>query len=82
MNDTIETPLDQVAALLARYSNPRGSAAHYLCDRHDPVAIAYTLVAPDLSAVDLSYGALRSDPKGLQRRCSRSGCDPAIALRL
>jgi acetyl-CoA synthetase len=60
MDQSPENPPERVAALLALYGDRQASAAHLLCDRHDPAAIAYTLVAPDLSSVDLTYGDLRS----------------------
>jgi acetyl-CoA synthetase len=65
MNEAIEKLRERVTAVLALYSNPSGSAAQFLCDRHDPAAIAYTLVAPDLSSMDLSYGELRAESEKL-----------------
>jgi acetyl-CoA synthetase len=49
----------RVADLNAAYSDANACAAHLLCDRHPPGAIACTIVAPDLSCVDLTYEQLR-----------------------
>jgi acetyl-CoA synthetase len=54
-------PHERVAELLSTYGDAGASAANLLCDRHDPEALAYTLVASDLSAVELTYGDLRRD---------------------
>jgi len=51
----------RVAELIALWSAPDVSAATLLCDRHDPDARAYRLIAPDLSVHDLTYGELRRD---------------------
>lgn len=45
--------------LVASYQGADASVAHLLCDRHPADATAYTIVAPDGSAVDLTYGRLR-----------------------
>lgn len=50
---------DRVAELVARYNAADVSAAHLLCDQHHTEALAYRIVAPDLSAEDLTYGDLR-----------------------
>jgi acetyl-CoA synthetase len=63
--DSAESPLDRIMNLVQRYSDPRASTAYLLCDRHDPDAVAYTLVASDLSSVDLSFGTLRHESERL-----------------
>lgn len=73
INGFPEKPLDRAAALLSFYSNPQASTAYLLCDRHDSAAVAYTIVAPDLSSVDLSYGALREDSERLADAFSSLG---------
>ena len=73
LNDPASTPLARVTSLLARFSAPQASAAHLLCDRHDPARIAYRVVAADLSAVDLTYGALRRDSERLAAALSSIG---------
>jgi acetyl-CoA synthetase len=54
-----------VRELVGRYADPRASAAHLLCDQHDPNRVAYTLVAQDLSASQITYGTLRTDSERL-----------------
>jgi acetyl-CoA synthetase len=61
----LEQPENRIVALAAEYADSRACAAHLLCDRHDPVAVAYTIVASDLSSRDLSYGALREESERL-----------------
>ncbi|MER7609823.1 AMP-binding protein [Nocardioides sp. NPDC127503] len=48
----------QVAAWLAKFDSPEACAAELLCDRHDPSAVAFTFIAPDLSSRDLTFGEL------------------------
>lgn len=52
---------DRIHELLALYSAPDANAAYLLCDRHPADAIAFTIVEPDLSSHDLTYGALRDE---------------------
>ena len=59
MQHRTENPDEHVAALLALCADPRASTAHLLCDRHEPSAIAFTLIERDLSSMDVSYGELR-----------------------
>jgi acetyl-CoA synthetase len=61
LTDPAEKPLERVTALLRRYADPAASTAQLLCDRHDASSVAYSVVAQDLSADDLTYGALRED---------------------
>ncbi|WP_216694314.1 AMP-binding protein [Dietzia psychralcaliphila] len=52
------TPLSP-EALLAIYDVPGASAAEFLCDRHDPDAVAFTVIDADLSGRDITYGELK-----------------------
>ncbi|MEQ0564512.1 AMP-binding protein [Amycolatopsis sp. NEAU-NG30] len=45
-------------AWTAAYDSPGASAAHLLCDRHDPGAVAFTFVGADLTSHDVTYGEL------------------------
>ena len=65
MSNSVENPHEQICALLATCTSPQASTAHLLCDRHDPAAIASTLVGRDLSCVDVSYGVLRAQSERL-----------------
>ena len=61
MDASSPPPPPGVAELLALYGDRHACAAHLLCDQHDPAAIAYTIVAPDLASSSLSYGDLRRE---------------------
>jgi acetyl-CoA synthetase len=41
------------------------STAHLLCDKYPSNALAYRVVAPDLSVTDLTYGELREQSQKL-----------------
>ncbi|MBB0970030.1 AMP-binding protein [Dietzia aerolata] len=47
--------------LLAIYDIPGASAAEFLCDRHDPDAVAFTIIDADLSGRDITYGELKTE---------------------
>ena len=48
------------------YEDPELNIATMLCDRHDPDAVAFTVVNPtDMSVQDLTYGELRSTSERL-----------------
>ncbi|PRZ42404.1 AMP-binding enzyme [Antricoccus suffuscus] len=49
----------RVRDLLEEYGDPQACAAELLCDRHPADAVAFTLVEPNLSAKDITYGELR-----------------------
>jgi acetyl-CoA synthetase len=53
--------ISRVEELIARFGAPDVSVAKLLCDDHDPSALAYRIVAPDLTVVDLTYGELRRE---------------------
>jgi acetyl-CoA synthetase len=73
MDHSPQKPSERVADLLAMYGSQRACAAHLLCDRHDPTTIAFTIVAPDLRAVELSYGELRAESERLAGALSALG---------
>ena len=56
---------ERVDALIARYSSTDACVAQLLCDGHDPDALAYRIVAKDLSTRDLTYGELRRESERL-----------------
>ena len=47
-----------IARWVEQYGAPDGSAAHLLCDRHDPGATAFTLLDADLTATEKTFGEL------------------------
>ena len=61
---------------LEEYRSPTASAADLLCDRHDPEAVAFTLVEPDMTSESMTWGQLADESrrmatvlaaKGIQR---------------
>lgn len=62
MSETSATPTEPLTPdqLLAVYDVPDASAAEFLCDRHDPDAVAFTIIDADLSGRDITYGELRT----------------------
>ena len=48
----------RVAALVAEYGSPDACPGALLCDRHRDEAVAFTVVEPDLSSRDLTFGEL------------------------
>ena len=58
--NTASTPLSP-EQLLAIYDIPGASAAEFLCDRHDPDAVAFTIIDADLSGRDITYGELKTE---------------------
>jgi acetyl-CoA synthetase len=63
----------RVEYLLSTFSDPGTSTASLLCDRHPSSSVAYTIVAPDLTATDLTYGALRNESEHLASAFSSLG---------
>lgn len=49
---------DHVTELIATYGAPHVDATHLLCRQHRPDAVAVTVVEPDLSSRDLTFGEL------------------------
>ncbi|MDN4507230.1 AMP-binding protein [Dietzia maris] len=58
--NTASTPLSP-EQLLEIYDVPGASAAEFLCDRHAPEAVAFTVIDADLSGRDITYGELRTE---------------------
>lgn len=52
------TPDDRVRELLDSWTGDELDVAELLCDRHPSDAVAFTIVQPDLTARDLTYGEL------------------------
>ncbi|WP_028923386.1 AMP-binding protein [Pseudonocardia acaciae] len=52
------SPDEYVDGLLDAYDHRRARPADLLCDRHPADDIAFTIIEPDLSAQDLTYGEL------------------------
>lgn len=50
---------DYVQSLIGTYAGPDASAAYLLCDRHDPDAVAFTVIDSELGSADITFGDLR-----------------------
>jgi acetyl-CoA synthetase len=68
--------LGRVEELLAKYGAHDASAAALLCDRHDPHACAYRVIAPDMSAEDITYAELREEAERFAAALSALGVRP------
>ncbi|WP_340316097.1 AMP-binding protein [Rhizorhabdus argentea] len=66
----------RVEELLALYRAEDACAAALLCDRHESGALAYRIIAPDLSAQDLSYGELRHESEKFAAALRSLGIGP------
>jgi acetyl-CoA synthetase len=56
----VSSPDTRISELVARFTAPEMCLAGLLCDDHAAHEVAFTIVEPDLSVRDLTYGALRS----------------------
>jgi len=73
-------PVPSVDALLATYGAADACAAGLLCDSHDPNAVAFTVVAADLSAEDITYGELRERSERGAAALAELGIGPGDAV--
>lgn len=66
----------RVRELLQTYDGPDVSAADLLCDRHPADRIAFTIVDPDLTSTDLTYGELRERSQRFAVALADLGVEP------
>ncbi len=66
----------RVRELLDRYDTPDACAAQLLCDDHPADAVAFTVIDPDLTSVDLTYGELRERSERFAAALAHLGVDP------
>ncbi|MET8873975.1 AMP-binding protein [Nocardia sp. NPDC004604] len=66
----------RVRQLLETYDGPDASAADLLCDRHPADRVAFTIVDPDLTATDLTYGELRERSQRFAAALADLGIEP------
>ncbi|MFI6773875.1 AMP-binding protein [Nocardia sp. NPDC050412] len=66
----------RVRELLQTYDGPDASAADLLCDRHPADRIAFTIVDPDLTSTDLTYGELRERSQRFAVALAGLGVEP------
>jgi acetyl-CoA synthetase len=76
MSGATADPVRRVEQLLARYGDERASVAELLCDRHPADAVAYTVVAADLSQRVLTYGELRESSQRFAAALAGLGVGP------
>lgn len=69
------TVAERVETLLAEYQDAELCVARALCDRHDPGAVAVTVVG-DAGAVDVTYGELRRRSEALAAGLASLGVGP------
>ncbi len=69
-------PDRQIGELIRCYSSASACAAELLCDRYDPDAVAYRVIAPDLSAQTISYGELRRESEKFAAALQSLGIGP------
>ncbi|ABK73027.1 acyl-CoA synthetase [Mycolicibacterium smegmatis] len=72
----IPDPESRVYELLRQYDEPTACAATLICDRHPDDDVAFTVVEPDLSAADLTYGQLREQSTKFAAALSELGIGP------
>ena len=68
--------ISRATDLLAAYSVPDACAAELLCDRHPADAVAFTLVEPDLTGTDTTYGQLKERSERMARGLAELGVGP------
>ncbi|MEV5828046.1 AMP-binding protein [Spirillospora sp. NPDC052242] len=55
------------------FDTPEACAAKLLCDRHDPAAVAFTIVESDLGSRDVTYGELADASRRLATTLAERG---------
>ncbi|MDT7579918.1 MAG: acetyl-CoA synthetase [Pseudonocardiales bacterium] len=67
---------DGLAALLQRFGAPDACAARLLCGDHPPADVAFTVVEPDLTARDLTFGELDRESAAFASALADLGIGP------
>jgi acetyl-CoA synthetase len=62
-----------VSTWLSIYGAPDANVAYLVCDQHDPQAVAFTFIQPDLSSRDLTYGELSECSRRIATALRRMG---------
>ncbi|MGR4863145.1 AMP-binding protein [Caulobacter sp. LARHSG274] len=77
MSKAAHDPTDlRIAQWMARYGGSEAGAARLLCDDKDPAALAYRVIAADLTWHDLTYGELREESERLAASFQKLGLLP------
>jgi acetyl-CoA synthetase len=71
---------DRLAALRATFGAPDACAARLLCDIHPAADVAFTVVEPDLSARNLTYGELKRESTRFAAALADLGIGPGDAV--
>ena len=66
----------RVEDLVSLFGRPQACAAELLCDRHADDVVAFTVVEPDLSGRDWTFGELRSRSARLATALAELGAGP------
>lgn len=66
----------RIRELLDLYGHPRSSVARLLCDQHPAEVVAYTVVEPDLSSSQLTYGQLTEESERFAAALASLGIGP------
>ncbi|MCX9190472.1 AMP-dependent synthetase [Carbonactinospora thermoautotrophica] len=70
------TPDVRVRELLAEVGRHDTCVADLLCDRHPADSVAFTIIEPDLSSYDLTYGELRDRSERFAAALADLGVEP------
>ncbi|MBW0088699.1 AMP-binding protein [Pseudonocardia sp. KRD-184] len=73
------TASERVETLIGEYGAADLSVAHLLCDRHDPDAVAVTVVG-DAGSADLTYGELRRRSEAVAAGLAELGVGPGTRV--
>lgn len=73
-------PHTRIDELVRRFTRPGSSAADLLCDSHPADAVAFTVIEPDLSSRDLTYGELRAESTKFAAALAGLGIGPGDAV--
>ncbi|MEV1295955.1 AMP-binding protein [Pseudonocardia sp. NPDC049635] len=73
-------PRTRVDELVRCYARAGSSAAALLCDGHPADAVAFTVIEPDLSSRDLTYGELRAESTKFAAALDDLGVGPGDAV--
>lgn len=72
----IAEPDERIQELIQIYSSEDACAALLLCDQYDPGAVAYRIIAHDLTARPLTYGELRTESEKFANVLKSLGVEP------
>jgi acetyl-CoA synthetase len=80
VEDLVPTSEARVAELVARFGAADVCLARLLCDDHPADRVAFTIVEPDLTRCDLTFGVLRDRSERLAASLAKLGVGPGDAV--